>query len=152
MENVIYQVVTLEGGGLYSLEDLLSLFKVKGNYAGKMTRAELQGQPELENLIGPMYNGMRADGKTIIRYETQKVYNLLFGLNKTETLENGVEIIENYEENRLQIKFPGIPAESLRDKLKAFGFRWSRFHGTWQSHLSNGAIYWARDISEAYEA
>lgn len=57
---------------------------------------------------------------------------------------NGVKLVQNVEENRLQIIFPGKPDEATRAKLKSYGFRWSPLTGAWQRHLSNAAI-WAAD-------
>lgn len=64
---------------------------------------------------------------------------------KEETI-GAVRIVENYDANRLQIFFPGKPDASIRQQLKAHGFRWAPTEGAWQAYLSNGAIYWARQI------
>jgi len=50
-----------------------------------------------------------------------------------------IEIVENVEENRLQILFPGKPDEAMRTKLKGYGFRWSPYNKAWQRHLSESA-------------
>ena len=63
----------------------------------------------------------------------------------SETLfPEGVRLVDNVEENRLQIFFPGIPAESVRRDLKQNGFRWSPATGAWQRHRSNRANYLAK--------
>lgn len=59
---------------------------------------------------------------------------------------NGVKLIQNVEENRLQIIFPGKPDEDTRKKLKSYGFRWSPTFGAWQRQLSNAAIYAAKNF------
>jgi hypothetical protein len=59
---------------------------------------------------------------------------------------NGVRIVENFEENRLQLFFPGKPDAEVRSKLKSFGFRWSPSEGAWQRQLNNGARYAAEQI------
>lgn len=56
----------------------------------------------------------------------------------------GIRLVQNVEENRLQIIFPGKPDDATRAKLKSHGFRWSPLAGAWQRHLSNAAI-WAAD-------
>jgi len=33
-----------------------------------------------------------------------------------------------------------------RDNLKRSGFRWSRYNGAWQRHLSNQALWAAKEI------
>jgi hypothetical protein len=57
---------------------------------------------------------------------------------------DGVRLVDNVEENRLQIFFPEIPAESFRRELKQNGFRWSPASGAWQRHRSNRATYLAK--------
>lgn len=55
-----------------------------------------------------------------------------------------VRVVENVEENRVQLFFPGKPDADVRANLKSHGFRWSRLHGAWQRHLNN-AGRWAAD-------
>jgi hypothetical protein len=52
----------------------------------------------------------------------------------TEKEINGVQIIDNVEENRIQAFFPGKPSEDVRSNLKHSGFRWSPSNGCWQSY------------------
>tara|TARA_R110000824_G_scaffold44153_1_gene128614 strand:+ start:2341 stop:3144 length:804 start_codon:yes stop_codon:yes gene_type:complete len=56
-------------------------------------------------------------------------------------LSQGVRVVENAEENRLQIFFPGKPDFDVRAKLKAAGFRWAPSQGAWQRQLNNRARY-----------
>lgn len=56
------------------------------------------------------------------------------------------EVIENAEENRLQIIFPGKPTPEVIAELKARGFRWSRSCGAWQRILNNAARYAAERV------
>lgn len=58
----------------------------------------------------------------------------------------GVRIVENVEENRLQMFFPGKPDTDTRTLLKRYGFRWSRYHGAWQRHLNNAARFAANQV------
>jgi Domain of unknown function (DUF3560) len=72
-------------------------------------------------------------------------------MSKKETAEHvmgntGVRIVENVEANRLQVFFPGKPAEEVRKELKGSGFRWAPSEGAWQRHLSSSAKYWAEQI------
>lgn len=64
----------------------------------------------------------------------------------TENTINGVRIVENVDENRLQLFFPSIPSQEVRAKLKHAGFRWSPTNQAWQRHRSNAATYQANDI------
>ena len=61
-----------------------------------------------------------------------------------ECFPNGVRLVDNVEENRLQVLFPEIPSETVRRQLKENGFRWSPAAGAWQRHRSNRATYLAK--------
>lgn len=67
---------------------------------------------------------------------------------ETETIINGVRIVENVDENRCQMFFDGKPVESIRTKLKSCGFRWSPYNGCWQRQRSNAATWSAREIAK----
>jgi len=72
-------------------------------------------------------------------------------LETTEQEINGIKIVENADENRTQIFFPGKPSEEIRSQLKRNGFRWSPNAGAWQRHISEAARYWAKKIAESYQ-
>jgi len=52
----------------------------------------------------------------------------------TEKEINGVRVVDNTEDNRLQLFFDGKPSPEIRTQLKRNGFRWSRFNSCWQSY------------------
>ena len=56
----------------------------------------------------------------------------------TEEQHGDIRIVDNVEENRVQIFFPGTPSFDVRKKLKQNGFRWSPTAGAWQRHRSEG--------------
>ena len=68
----------------------------------------------------------------------------------TESEIAGVQIVDNVEDNRLQIFFPGKPAVEVRTELKRAGFRWAPSIGAWQRHRSNQASYEARRTVEKF--
>lgn len=63
-----------------------------------------------------------------------------------------VRVVENPDENRVQLFFPGKPADDVRKMLKSSGFRWSRMNGAWQRHLNNAgrraANYVVKQLTE----
>lgn len=69
------------------------------------------------------------------------------GIESSEEQVGPVRIVQNAEDNRLQLFFPGKPAEEVRAELKGYGFRWAPSVGAWQRHLSNAAIYYARIVA-----
>ena len=56
---------------------------------------------------------------------------------------DGIEVSHNKEINRIQIRFPGIPPEETRHRLKSNGFRWSPREGVWQRQPSPWAYHLA---------
>lgn len=66
---------------------------------------------------------------------------------------NGIRVVDNVEENRLQVFFPDIPSYEVRQKLKGSGFRWSPKNGCWQAYRNNRSSYLIDDIiKEATES
>lgn len=78
----IYKVVTMGPGDRFeqqvfnSREDLLKVYEQAGTLCDNLRRLELQGQPRLEGLYGPMYDG-EENGAAVIRYESPEVYKIL---------------------------------------------------------------------------
>lgn len=58
-------------------EDLKKAFETSGEFQSTSCRAELQGAPKLKNFCGPMYDGEDDQGRAVIRYESQEVYDIL---------------------------------------------------------------------------
>lgn len=57
-----------------------------------------------------------------------------------------VELIQNFEIDRLQIVFPSKPERETITKLKLSGWRWSPKNKAWQRKNTNSAIYSADSI------
>ncbi|MFP5109614.1 hypothetical protein ACSU6B_23090 [Neobacillus sp. C211] len=68
----IYQVVTTTGASYF---DSLDDYMINEWNNNPRQREELQDQPKLDGLIGPMFNGNK-DGKVCIRYETYEAYRM----------------------------------------------------------------------------
>jgi hypothetical protein len=66
----------------------------------------------------------------------------------TETTIGAVRIVDNTEENRVQVFFPGKPSAEIRQSLKSAGFHWSPYAQCWQRMRSNYATHQARAIAE----
>lgn len=87
MKRYIYQFVGGPKAGLYqTLREALKYFTISGYsknlskeraMGGIVHREELDDQPEFHDYLGPMWGGTTEDGKAILRYETQEVYDLL---------------------------------------------------------------------------
>jgi hypothetical protein len=81
-----------------------------------------------------------------IKARIQELGRTLFE-ETTEQEIGQIRIVDNVEENRLQIFFPGKPAEAVRGELKSAGFRWSPSIGCWQRHRSSQATWRAERIA-----
>jgi hypothetical protein len=101
-------------------------------------------EPDFAGRIGfPSY--AMTNNNANIRRIRQRI-TLLESKKNDETKEwrfDGVTIIDNVDENRLQIRHDSKPPKEVRDKLKRSGFKWSRFHGVWQRHRGNAAKWGA---------
>jgi len=84
--------------------------------------------------------------------EIRRIKNRITQLEKIQTLETkeihigDATIVMNIEANRVQILFDSIPPEEMRKKLKSNGFRWSPTQGAWQRHITNYAVFIAKQI------
>lgn len=93
--------------------------------------------PDYCNRIGFPAYALQNNNANLIRYKQR-----LEQIKKLKTAEskeyekNGVRVVENTEENRLQLFYPGKPDEETRKKLKSHGFRWSPYNKCWQAYLS----------------
>lgn len=68
----------------------------------------------------------------------------------TETTLKEVRIVDNVEDNRIQIFFPGKPSENIRSELKRNGFKWAPPVGAWQRMRSSSATERATQIVSLY--
>ena len=59
---------------------------------------------------------------------------------------NGVRVIKNFAEDRLQLVFDGKPAQDVIRLLKSNGFRWSPRFMAWQRQLTSNAYYGAARV------
>ena len=75
----------------------------------------------------------------------QKAYEAAGGEN-IELERNGIKLVQNFEENRFQLIFPGKPDDETRRKLKSNGFRWAPSKKAWQRNLNNRSLYIAKAL------
>lgn len=61
---------------------------------------------------------------------------------------SGVRVVDNVEENRLQLIFPGKPSEEVRAVLKRHAFKWSPRNGAWQRQRSGNANFAAKCVMD----
>jgi hypothetical protein len=83
----------------------------------------------------------------IIFAKNNPIWNLRKEPEKVEPKENislfkakDLEIINNYEIDRLQLLFNGKPSQDIINYLKSKAFKWSPSNQAWQRQLTNNAI------------
>lgn len=69
-----------------------------------------------------------------------------------EVTHGNIKLVQNVEENRVQLIFPGKPDRETRTKLKRAGFRWAPSAGAWQRHLNNAGIWAAEQVVKELNA
>lgn len=68
-----------------------------------------------------------------------------------EITKAGIRMVDNVEENRLQLFFPGKPDPEILKVLKSGGFRWTPSVGCWQQYRSCSAKWRAEKVMELAE-
>jgi hypothetical protein len=91
--NMNYEVVTTRGRKVFSsLEDLLKAYDQDGVMNRSGARKELKGQPKLDGLMGPFWNGKKG-GVAIIRYEDPGTFKS-YSESREDALEGFVRYME----------------------------------------------------------
>ena len=103
-------------------------------------------QPDVMGCVGfPSYS--LQNNSANIRRIKQRIEVLRQAPTETTEAQHGdIKVVENADENRIQIIFPGKPPEETRKALKYHGFRWSRYNMAWQRHLNNAGRYAAEAV------
>lgn len=95
---------------------------------------------------------MRARLKELESKEEQRAG----GGNKTFEYQ-GLQLVQNFDEDRLQLIFHDKPEDAARRELKSHGFKWSPRFNAWQRKLTNNAMYSVRllaskeDLKELFQ-
>lgn len=63
------------------------------------------------------------------------------GMESKELVINGVKVVQNVPDNRLQLFFEGKPTASIISMLKSHGFKWAPSVMAWQRQLTNNAVW-----------
>lgn len=54
---------------------------------------------------------------------------------------NGVRVVQNNQDMRIELYFDGKPSDAIRAVLKSAAFKWTPSKGAWQRQLTNNALY-----------
>ena len=69
----------------------------------------------------------------------------------TQTLLDGLRLVEDTVADRIQLIFDGKPEQAIIDALKARGFRWAPSIKAWQRQLTDNARRAAREVVEVWK-
>jgi len=140
------------------MKDVNVICRKKGEKEFKKEQIVLLGltDSEAEEILTPDYMGAigfahysLSNNNANIKRMEQRVKDLEYKSQKAKEAPKagdslqlkGLEVTQNYEEDRLQLVFDGKPDEATRSVLKANGFRWSPRFTAWQRKLTGNAIY-----------
>jgi len=85
--------------------------------------------------------------KKRLEVERKKLDMAKTGKNNTITI-GDVVMVQNWEEDRVQVRFPGKPDAETRALLKSFGFRWAPSQGAWQRKNTKAAVSAAQALAK----
>jgi hypothetical protein len=108
---------------------------------GTKERAEELMQPDFCGQIG-FASCYLTNNNAAIKTAQSRI-NEIEKMDKVEEKEeeiNGVKVIQNKEEMRLQLIFDGKPAQEMINLLKSKGFKWSPRFGAWQRLLNENCL------------
>jgi hypothetical protein len=83
--------------------------------------------------------------------ELKRTKDVGSGSKTHNTTAGAVEVIENTDEMRIQMVFPGKPSLDVRATLKSNGFRWAPSQGAWQRHLNNNGRWAVERVISALQ-
>lgn len=69
-----------------------------------------------------------------------------YNIQEKEYMIGGVRVLQNTDQNRLQLFFPGKPEQETITQLKSRGFKWSPRNQAWQRQLTPNAISAMRSL------
>lgn len=131
----------------------------RSSLAGKLRRSWGNGNVEAVKKALDLVNRLQAEHKVTVFSPRNSIWDLRHerapepataepgAEGEQVVLERGdVQVIRNFDEDRVQIVFPGKPAEAIRADLRAEGWNWSPSNGAWQRKLTENAVYSARRI------
>ena len=139
------KILRSKGSDQDKIEKMALLYSIDQDKASEtLTRLS---KPDFAGRIGYPDYALTNNGANI-RRQKARLAELIATADRetTEYSIEGVKVVENAEDNRLQLFFDGKPDEETRDRLKGRGFKWARSVGAWQRQLNtlgDNACYYA---------
>jgi len=113
-----------------------------GNKAGRQADGSWNEAPYAPYQLQNNGANIKRMEQRIVVLRSAEAARVAAGGEEKRTAYQGLcEVVENFDENRLQILFDDKPGSDVRDELKGNGFRWAPSQGAWQRQLTNAARY-----------
>lgn len=159
----LYQKIAAAKATQHNMKAANSIIRARDHDNNKIHRLRTEllfGEATARALLEPDFMGrlgfaayqLQNNGANIRRMEKRLEILRQRPTETTETERNGVTIVENAEENRIQLIFDGKPPAEVRQILKSQGFRWSRYNTAWQRHLNAAGRHAASYALDCIEA
>lgn len=134
-----------------SLRDKLMRSLNNGNVETVSKVLDLIKETEKEHLKKPVFASNNGIWKAV-ETAKEKLKNEPETKTGTETIKkyDGVEIIKNFEADRVQLLFDEKPSEEIRAELKKSGWHFSPSNNVWQRKLTSNAEYAAKRVMDKY--
>lgn len=124
------------------------------NFKGRLETVAKSGNTELVVKVLDYLKFMQVEKNKVLATPKNSIWSLADVAEKNrelsidkETAEkkeyqiNGVSVVENIQEDRIQLFFDGKPESEMIQNLKRNAFKWSPSRGCWQRQLTRNAIY-----------
>ena len=122
---------------------VVRLEKERTKYKEYNKKARKEGTDQLPGYVLSNLGGnIRSVKERIKRLEDRQE------MKDSEKEINGVRIVQDTDDNRVRLFFPGKPTANVRSLLKSNGFRWSPNAGAWQRMLNGSGIWAAERVVE----
>jgi len=132
----------LKGGEPYNPDDIAALCKI-----ARSPNADKLLTPDFCGRTGFASYQLTNNNANISRMKKRLIELEAHSQDETKSYMIGeIEVVENVEENRIQLLFPGKPDQDTRTRLKSYGFRWSPTNEAWQRHLNNAGKHAANEF------
>ena len=109
---------------------------------GSKEKAEKMIEPDYAGRVGFASYALNNNRAEIKRLEGRLKELQTRKEQPTQEIEvNGVRVVQNNDDMRLELYFDGKPDAEIRSLLKSNAFRWAPSKGAWQRQLTNNALY-----------
>lgn len=129
------------------------------NFKGRLETVAKSGNTELVTKVLDYLKFMQVEKNRVLATSRNSIWSLADISEKNrklsidkETAEskeyqiNGINVVENIQEDRIQLFFDGKPESEMIQNLKRNAFKWSPSRSCWQRQLTMNAIHATKNL------